>query len=317
MEWLNYHHLYYFWTIAQEGSLSSAAARLHLSHSTLSEQLKLLENALGQELFDRKGRRLVLTEFGTEVASYAEDIFTLGQELVQITRGRPRVRESVFRVAVLESTPKTVVYRLLEPSFKSLETLSLEIREGPIDALLELLARNLVHIIITDQPADSSAPHLFSTQKLGETDIVLYGTPRLAARYGARFPASLAGAPMLMPAKGTYLRQGIDRWLADRSIEVRVAGEFDDAASLITFGVFGLGLFPVRAVVASEVAKEHGMKCIGTFSGVRETYYAVSHERRQRHPHTNAIIEAAKERLLVSGLPKPKGRPCPAPRRGR
>ncbi len=300
MDRLNYHHLHYFWTIAQEGSLSSAAARLRLSHSTLSEQMKLLESFLGQKLFDRKGRRLALTEFGAEVAHYADDIFQLGHELEQITRGRTRTRRSVFRVGVLDSTPKTVVYRLLEPSIKPLGSLSLEIREGDIDVLIGWLARNLVHVIISDQPPDSAAHYPFSTHKLGETDIDLYGVPRLAARYRPNFPASLAGAPMLLPTKVSYLRQSIDRWLADRSLEVNVMGEFDDAASLRTFGGFGLGLFPVRSVLAREVEERHGVKRVGPITGVRETYYIVSHERRGTHPQVSAIIEAAKKRLLVA-----------------
>ncbi len=315
MDRLNYHHLYYFWTIVQEGNLSKAAARLRLTHSTLSEQLKILESFLGQELFDRMGRRLVLTEFGTEVANYADDIFHLGYELVQISRGRTGTRRSVFRVGVLESTPKTVVYRLLEPSIKLSGILSLEIREGALDVLLQWLSRNLVHVIISDRPPDSAAPYPFTTQKLGETDIVLYGIPRLAARYRSHFPASLAGAPMLLPAKDTYLRQSIDRWLADRSIEVRVVGEFDDAASLRTFGAFGLGLFPVRSVLAREVEETHAVKRVGPITGVRETYYAVSHERRHTHPHIAAVIDAAKRHLLVSEPRPTRNASRPAPRR--
>jgi LysR family transcriptional activator of nhaA len=314
MERLNYHHLYYFWTIAEEGSLSRAAERLSLSHSTLSEQIKTLESSLGQELFDRKGRRLVLTEFGAEVAHYAADIFNLGHELVQITRGRTDARRSVFRVGVLESTPKTVVYRLLEPSIKSSGAPSLEIKEGVLDVLLGWLSRNLVHVIISTRPPDSAAPYRFNTYKLGETDIVLYGVPRFAARYRSNFPESLSGAPMLLPAKGTYLRQSIDRWLADRSLQVKVVGEFDDAASLRTFGVFGLGLFPVRSVLAHELEETRAVKRIGPITGVRETYYAVSHERRATHPNIMAIINAAKQRLLVSAPPKTRGTSRPAPR---
>jgi LysR family transcriptional activator of nhaA len=279
--------------------------------------MKLLESFLGQGLFDRKGRRLVLTEFGTEVAHYADDIFNLGHELEQITRGRPRTRRSVFRVGVLDSTPKTVVYRLLEPSIKPSGSLSLEIREGDLDILIGWLARNLVDVIISDQPPDSAAPHPFRVHKLGETDIVLYGVPRLAARYRPNFPASLAGAPMLLPAKDSYLRQSIDRWLADRSLEVNVVGEFDDAASLRTFGGFGLGLFPVRSVLAREVAYMHGVKPVGPIGGVRETYYLVSHERRDTHPHVSAIIEAAKRHLLVAEPRKTMVASHPAPRRRR
>jgi LysR family transcriptional activator of nhaA len=312
MDRLNFHHLYYFWTIAQEGSLSRAATRLSLSHSTLSEQLKMLETYLGQELFARKGRRLVLTEFGAEVVQYAADIFHLGNELVQITRGRAQPRRSVFRVGVLESTPKTVVYRLLEPSIKLSGTLSLEVREGTLDVLLGWLSRNLVHVIIADQPPDSVASYRFNVHKLGDADIVLCGVPRLAVRYRPNFPASLAGAPMLLPAKDTYLRQSIDRWLADRSLEVNVVGEFDDAASLRTFGVFGLGLFPVRSIVAHEVEEARAVKRIGPITGVRETYYAVSHERRDTHPYIAAIINAAKQRMLLSARPKTRDRSRPA-----
>jgi len=314
---LNYHHLYYFWAIAEEGNLSRAAERLSISHSTLSEQIKMLEAYLGQALFARKGRRLELTEFGAEVARYADDIFELGEELVHSTRGRPRTRRQVFRVGVPDSTPKTVIYRLLEPSITPADTVSLEIKEGALDVLLGWLFRNLVDAIISDQPPDSAAPYTIHTRKLGETDIVLYGAPRLAARYRSNFPASLAGAPMLLPAKGTYLRQNLDRWLIDRSLEVRVMGEFDDAASLMIFGVFGLGLFPLRSVAAREVEEAYAVKRVGQVTGVRETYYIMSHERREASPHVLAIIEAAKQRPLVCAIPPARDGSRPAPRRNK
>jgi LysR family transcriptional activator of nhaA len=300
MHWLNYHHLYFFWVISQEGSLLHAAKRLHLTPPTLSAQLKKIEEFFGQELFDRKGHRSVLTHFGAEVAQYATDIFHLGHELVEMARGHTHTRRSVFRVGVVGSIPKTVVYRLVEPSMEWSKSLAFEFRQGNLEDLLGLLSRNLVHVILADQPPKDALDRRVHTHKLGETDVILYGTPRLAMQYHQGFPISLAGAPMLLPAKGTSLRQSIDKWLAEKSLEVRIVGEFDSAELLRTFGAFQKGLFPVRSVLASEIEETYAVEEVGPMTGVRETYYAISQERKVTHPYILAIIDAAKHRLLVA-----------------
>jgi LysR family transcriptional activator of nhaA len=298
MEWLNYHHLHYFWVITQEGSLSRAASRLKLTHSTLSFQLKVLESFFGHDLFERRGRRLLLTEFGSEVAQYCGDIFRLGEELVESSRGRLATRKAVFRVGVLGSIPKTIIYRLLEAALEPAGLAPVEVRQGEMDLLLGMLSRNSVQAILTDQPAREAMGQRIHAHKLGDTEIALYASPSLANRYRDGFPGSLAGAPMLLPVRGSGLRQSIDRWLADNAIKVRVVAEIDDAALLRAFGAFGKGVFPVRTVLADEVEETHRVRLVGQVSGMRESYYVISKQRRVTHPPVLAMVAAAKSRLL-------------------
>ncbi|MEW6080156.1 MAG: LysR family transcriptional regulator [Thermodesulfobacteriota bacterium] len=301
---MNYHHLYYFWMISREGSLSRAANRLRLTHSTLSEQLKMLEDFLGQKLFDRMGRRLVLTQFGAEVAQYADEIFRLGNELIEMARGRSQIQRSVFRAGVVGSIPKTIVYRLLEPSVEQQETFSLEIRQGTLNALMEMMFRNRLHVILSDQPPRDAMIYRVTSRKLGDTELFLYGAPEVAERYRPGFPDSLADAPLLLPARGTNLRQSLDQWFADRALEMNVIGEFDDSGLLRTFGVFERGLFPVRSVLVDEVEETHAVQRVGLLAGIRESYYAVYQNRRVTHPYILEIINAARKRLLSSSPAK-------------
>ncbi len=299
MEWLNYHHLQYFWIIVQEGGLSKAATKLRLSHSTLSAQLKTLEESLGSQLFERRGRRLALTPFGTEVAAYAADIFRLGGELLDVAQGRSTIRRAPFRVGVVGTLPKTVTYWLLEPGMAKVGG-PLEVRQDNIARLLEELAGNRLHLVLSDAPAPESLPLRVHSHWLGEADLLLYGAPALTARYRKHFPKSLDGAPLLLPGPGSPLRRALDRWFADHDVRPSVEGDFDDAALLRAFGGFGHGLFPVRDILRGEVENVHGATCVGALTGLKERYYAISVERRVRHPGVVAVIEEARTRLFAS-----------------
>lgn len=302
MEWLNYHHLYYFWVIAQEGSLSRSAARLRLTHSTLSEQLKLLEGFFGRALFDRRGKRLALTAFGAEIAHYANEIFQLGDELVEVARRRAEPRKAALRVGVLAELPKTIVYRLTEAALDSAGRANVEIRQADLVTLVALLQRNRVHVILTDRLPPEVAAQRVHTHKLGETDIVLCAGPTLAARYASGFPRSLNGAPVVMPARGSGLRVSLDRWFADNEIRADVTAEIDDAGLLRVFGGFERGIFPVRGVLLDEVEEVHRVQVLGSLEGIRECYYAICNERRVSHPHVVGLIEAGRQRLQPGGL---------------
>ena len=297
MEWLNYHHLYYFHAIVQEGGLAKAAARLRLTHSTLSAQLKALEQFLDQPLFDRKGRRLVLTPFGADVAQYAADIFRLGGELVEVARGRATSRRTQLRIGAVGSLPKTIIYRLLEPAMDAGEDVSVAIRQAPLDELLLHLAANRVQVVLSDAPPQSGLSVRVHSHALGSSDILLYATPPLARRYRRGFPASLAEAPLLFPAAGTGLRAGMERWLAEQGIRPRIAGEIDDAGLLRVFGALGRGVFPIRAALREEVEETHAVQLVGPMAGVVERYYAIIPQRRARNPLVSAIIEGGRRKL--------------------
>lgn len=295
METLNYQHLFYFWIIWREGGVARAARHLHLTHSTLSAQLRLLERFLGGELFERSGRRLVPTPLGLEVAAHAEDIFRMGNELVEVARGRSSGARAVFKVGVVGSLPKTIAYRLIEPALASEELAPVQVRQDTQARLVEELAAGRLHVVLSDTPPQAASFRLHA-HVLGDSDTLLYGTPRLARRFGKAFPASLEGAPVVLPAAGA-LRRSLDRWFADRGVRVRVAGEMDDAGMIRVFGGHGLGLFPVREALRTEVEEAHRAVCVGPLDGVRERYYAISVERRIRHPAVAAIVGAARATL--------------------
>lgn len=295
MEALNYQHLFYFWIIAREGGVARAARQLRLSHSTLSAQLRLLEQFLEGELFERSGGRLVPTTLGLQVAGYAEDIFRTGNELVEVARGRSDGAHAILRVGVVGSLPKTIAYRLMEPALALDASQTLHVRQDSQPRLVEELAEGKLHVVLSDTPPQASASRLHA-HVLGETELLLYGTPALAKKFGKRFPAGLDGAPVLFPASGS-LRRTLERWFADRGLRVRVAAEVDDAGMLRVLGGKGLGLFAVRGALRTEVEEAQGAVCLGALEGIRERYYAVSVERRIRHPGVAAIVDAARATL--------------------
>lgn len=322
MEWLNYHHLHYFWVIAREGGLTKASKKLKLSHSTLSVQLHSLEDFLGGPLFERRGRSLVLTPFGADVASYADEIFRTGAELVEMARGRVEPRRSVLRVGIVGALPKTVAYRLLQPALAAPGFGPVSVRQSNFEQLLSDLTAGRIHLLLADLPPPKSLNMPVYGHLLGETEVLLYGTTSLAERYRRGFPRSLDGAPMLLPGPGTALRRLLERWLAEHALRVRVEGEFDDAGTMRAFGLGGAGLFPVRAALSAEVDESPAVRRIGTLEGVRERYYAISVERRVREPAMVAMIEQARANLresapahrrdgVVTGAPPPRGPASP------
>ena len=310
MEWLNYHHLQYFWVITQEGGLVRAAERLRLSHSTLSTQVRSLEEFLGGELFERRGRRLVLTPFGTEIASYAGEIFRLGGELLDVARGRAAPSRAPLRVGVVGTVPKTVVYRLLEPALPVTGGAAVQVRQADLGELLEELAGHRLHLVVSDAPPPHGLALRVHAHPLGHSDILLYGARPLAKRWGGSFPSRLDGAPVLFPGAGSTLRRRMQGWFVDRGIHVQIAGEIDDAGLLRVFGGEGRGLFPVRAALRTEVEESHGAVCLGVLEGLRDEFYVLSVERRVRHPGVAALIEQARSSLTAKSDPPPrKGKP--------
>lgn len=303
VDWLNYHHLNYFWRIAREGSLSRAAGTLGLTHSTLSAQLRALEQFLGGQLFERRGRRLVLTPLGEETASYADEIFRLGAELVEAARGQSQQRRLALRVGVVGDLPKTVAYGFLRPAIRLPSFGPSIVRQSSLDRLLEDLARGRLHFVLTDTPPAEASAHRVFAHLLGESAILLYGTASLARKYRPGFPRSLRGAPLLLPAPPSSLRRQIDRWLVERDVKINLTGEFDDAGLMRAAGLHGQGLFPVRAALRAEVEESRAVSMVGPLTGVLERYYVVSTERRVRHPAVTAVIEHARAELARAARP--------------
>lgn len=298
MEWLNYHHLLYFWVVAREGSLARASDQLRLAESTVSGQIHALENALGEKLFVRSGRRLVLSEIGRVVFRYAEDIFGLGRELQDVLKGRASQRPLVLQVGIADVVPKLVARRLLEPALKLPGPLRLVCREDRPERLLAELAVHGLDVVLMDSAVPPSVRVKAFSHLLGECSIMFFGTKQLAAAHRRKFPESLRDAPMLMPAENTTFRRSLDEWFAANSIRPRVVGEFEDSALLKVFGQAGLGLFPAPSVIAAEVERQFQVRRVGTLQEVRERYYAISVERKLKHPAVVAISEEARHKIF-------------------
>lgn len=297
-EWMNYHHLYYFWKVAQEGSLSKAADQLRLSHSTLSTQIRSLESFLGGELFLRSGRALSLTALGKDVLGYADEIFRVGSELVEMAAGRSISQRVALRLGVVDAVPKTVTYRFVEPALRLPLRAPLYVRQDNLETLLNEMAAGRIHVILSDQPPPQGFPVHLYCNVLWETPILLYGTAAVVEKHGAGFPESLTGAPLLLPTQRSNLRHLIDEWLTERGLQVDVVGEFDDAATLGLFGCTGHGLFPVRAALSAEVEGATGATRIGELAGLRERFYAISTERRMRRAETRVLLDGVEQREL-------------------
>jgi LysR family transcriptional regulator, transcriptional activator of nhaA len=290
---LSFNHLYAFWMIAEAGGISAAAKRMHVTHSTLSVQLRNLERVLGAELFERRGRGLVITPFGDEIHARAGEIFRLGRDLSELAKHESTGRTKL-RVGVLASLPKTITCRLLEPAFDS--EVTIDILHGPFDRLLETLAGGRAHVVLADQAPPQGTALRLHAHLLGESELVVYGTEKVVATLEGKFPSCLHGAPMLMPRPGALRRQ-LDEWLGERELRVDVVGEIDDAGSLRAFGLRGHGLFPVRSALTSEVADVKGARRIGTLDTLRERYYAITRERTVRHPALVRLIDHARARF--------------------
>ena len=299
MEWLNYHHLLSFWTVAREGGVSKAAEKLRLAQPTVSAQVKLLEDTLGHALFERRGRRLVLTDVGRTVFRYADEIFGIGGELLDAVRGRAAAGRPIpLTVGVANAVPKLVVHRLLQPALAGDPGYRLVCREDSTDVLLAELATHALDVVLADVPSPPSTRVRVFNHLLGESDVSVFASGALATRLRRRFPRSLNGAALLLPTTQTALRRSLDQWLETEALEPRVVGEFDDSALMSAFGQAGTAAFPAPTAIAREVIRQYRVQLVGRIPAVRERYYAISAERRLKHPGVLAITTAAKTEVF-------------------
>jgi LysR family transcriptional activator of nhaA len=298
MEWLNYHHLHYFWAVAREGGLVAAAKALRVSHPTLSAQIHALEDHLGEKLFTKVGRKLALTEMGRMVYRYAEEIFTLGREMVDTVHGRSTGKPLRLEVGVADVVPKLVVLRLLQPAMALAEPVRLVCREDSYEKLLADLALHALDLVIADAPVPPGSNIRAFNHLLGETQISFFARRDLARRYRRGFPRSLDGAPMLLPLEQLTLRRSLNQWFERHDIVPRVTAELEDSALLAVFGAEGIGIFPAPSAVEKEVIAQHGVALVGRADSVRERYYAISVERKLRNPAVLAICDAARQDLF-------------------
>jgi LysR family transcriptional activator of nhaA len=299
MEWLNYHHLLYFWSVVRAGSINKAAAELRVSPPAISTQLRLLEATLGTKLFARSGRRLVLTEMGRTVYSYAEEIFDLGRELMDVAKNRPVGRPLRLDIGVVDVLPKMIAQWLIQPALRIPESVHIVCREAAADQLIAKLATHELDIVLSDSPVDPSLKIRAYSHLLGDTGITFVGTVDIAAKAKGRFPKSLSGQPMLLPTDNTSLRRNLNYWFETNEIVPAIVGEFEDYAMIRAFGQQGGGIFPVPSVFEKQLRRQDSVRAIGRTEDVRSQFFAISAERKLQHPAVVAICKSAREDLFV------------------
>lgn len=299
MRHFNYNHLQYFWVVAREGSIARAAKVLHLTPQTISGQLKLLEESVGKRLFLRVGRGLALTETGQMVQKYADEIFSLGAELSERVRsGDPEVPETL-NVGIVNSIAKLIAYRVIEPALELSNEVRIVCREGDLDQLLGALAVHRLDLVISDRSLPGGLNVRAYNHPLGQSAIAMFARRGIANRYARRFPESLHEAPVLLPVWGSPLRRALDEYFDRLNVQPKIVAEFEDSALLKVFGEAGAGVFPAPAAISEPIEHMYHARRIGDAEGVIEHYYAISPERRLKHPAVVRITEIARDRLAA------------------
>ena len=295
---LNYKHLKYFWAVAKSGSIARASEQLHLTPQSISGQLTELEETLGVALFQRAGRGLELTDTGRRILVYAEEIFSLGDELLDAVRDQSAIKSLPFTVGIADSVPKSIAYRLVEPALQLVEPVRLICREGRLTSLLAELAVHNLDIVIADRPMPTNLNIRGFSHLLGKSTLTVFGAAALVKTLKGKFPALLDGAPFLIQGEDATIRPRLVQWFESRGLHPRIVGEFDDSALLQAFGQAGVGLFVAPTAIADYVCKQYHVKAIGLIDTISEQLYAITTERRLTHPAIVAISQAAHYELF-------------------
>jgi len=289
MDRLNYQHLFYFWNVAREGSVTRASEKLGLAQPTISGQLAVFEEAIGTQLLRKDGRKLALTEKGRTVYNYAEEIFALGRELTNTLKGRAGTFSARLSVGITDSLPKLLVYRLIEPALRAMEQAQVVCHEDKVERLLAELSLHGVDLVLADAPATTSAGGRVYNHLLGQCGVAIFGAPSLAAAYAENFPRSLENAPLLAPTPSSALRRSLDLWFENK-----------DSALMKTFAAAGVGLFVAPVAVTGEIERRYEVVKIGELEGVTESFYAVTVRRKVDHPAITAILDGAQNLLATA-----------------
>lgn len=299
MEWLNYHHLLYFWMVAKEGSVTGAAAALRLSQPTISGQVKQLEEALGERLFRRVGRNLELTEMGKVAYRYADEIFSLGREMQDLFAGRAAHRPEKLLVGVSDLVPKLILHRLIAPALTMEQPVRVICREDKTDRLLAELSVHDLDLVLAETPIAGQASVRAFNHLLGESGVSFFAHSSVVKSLDGEFPDCLEDAPLLVPTGNTLLRRSLDHWFTDLGVRPRIVAEFEDSALLKAFGSEGAGIFPGPSAIEDEICDVYRVGVLGRTDAVVERFYAITVERRIKHPAVRLISDNAKERLFL------------------
>ena len=292
---INYQHLMYFWSVVRTGSLTRACEELALSAPTVSSQLRILEERLGEKLLLKSGRNLVPTDVGKMVYSYANEIFTLGQELLEALEQRPSGRPLRLVVGIDDVVPKEIAYKIVEPSMHLEQSVRVTCRESTLERLIADLAMHDVDVVLSDAPVTPTLNVRVYSHSLGSCNVYWMATPTLAKTLRRGFPQSLDGVPALLPPDDTAIRRALDQWLDRHNVRPLLLGEFEDYAMLREFARAGHGFAPVPSVLEAQFRRENGFVRIGMARGVQSEFYAISAERKIRHPAVVAMTDSARQ----------------------
>ena len=300
MRHLNYTHLLYFWTVVREGGVAQAAAALHLTPQTVSGQIKLLEDQLQGALLERQGRRLVPTELGRITYAYAEDIFPKGLELASVLRGARTRGSRAVAIGVADAVPKLVTFRVLEPLLTGDGRFHVTCHEAPLPALMADLAAHRLDLVLATSAAPTDSPIKAFSHLLGESEIGFFATKSLAAKLRPGFPQSLTDAPLLLPTDRSANRRVLESWFERQGVTPRIVGELDDSALLKTFAQHGVGAFAAPLAIEAEILRQYDVVSFGRIAEPKARFYAISTERRIKHPAVAIITAAARTELFSS-----------------
>ena len=299
VEWLNFHHLRYFWTVARKGGVRKAADELHVSQPSISAQLRLLEDSLGEKLFKRSGRNLVLTEMGQLVLTYADEIFSAGRELMNAVKQRPGGRLLRLNVGMTDSISKLMGFEFLKPAIRFSEPVHVVCRMAAIEVLVNQLQAHRLDIVLADEPASSSLKAKTFNHRLGRSGVTFCAVPAIAKKLRRNFPQSLNGATALLPTENMGMRAVLDTWFDTKGIHPRLLGEYEDSALMVFCATAGRGFTVVPTVVAREVLKHWGLRVIANVDECGTEFYAITAERRVKNPAALAITEHAYSELFA------------------
>ncbi|MCX7106259.1 MAG: transcriptional activator NhaR [Methylococcales bacterium] len=298
MQRINYQHLFYFWHVVTEGSITAACEKLHLAQPTISGQLAVFEQAIGEKLFYKQGRKLRLTDTGRIVFHYAEEIFALGRDLGNTLKGLPTGRALRLSIGITDALPKLVVYRLMQPVFQLPEPVQIYCYEDKVERLLSDITLQRIDLVLSDTPLTSSSNVNIFNHLLGESAVTVFASAELAAIYRPNFPRSLSGAPFLLPTNNTALRRSLDQWFDNENIRPNIQAEIEDSALIKTFGKGGMGLFVAPTIVEAEIKRQYMVEAVGKIESVKERFYAITVRRRLKHPAVTAILDNARDNLF-------------------
>ncbi|EIK42814.1 LysR family transcriptional regulator [Cellvibrio sp. BR] len=298
MNHLNYKHLRYFWAVAKTGSVTKAAEQLHLTPQSISGQLTEFANTLGVELFHKVGRNLELTDAGRRALSYADEIFSVGDELMAVLRDQRSKKSLPLRVGLADSVSKTIAYRLLEPAYEMQEPTRLICREARLVSLLSDLAVHRLDLIIADRPMPPNLHVKGFSHLIGESHMGLFGVAALVNKLKRTFPESLNNAPLLMIGEDAAVRGRINQWLAQKNLHPDIKGEFDDSALMKAFGRAGEGLFFAPNAIAKDICSQYKVVKLADIPSVNEQVYVITTERQLTHPLVKTICKFGRDDLF-------------------